>query len=75
MPTNIGPKIGVDGEAEYRKQLQGIITETKTLGTEMKKLQSSFDGDKRSLQQNREERELLTKQGFYADLYRSQFAH
>ena len=62
MPTNIGPKIGVDGEAEYRKQLQGIITETKTLGTEMKKLQSSFDGDKRSLQQNREERELLTKQ-------------
>lgn len=62
MPTNIGPKIGVDGEAEYRKQLQGIITETKTLGTEMKKLQSSFDGDKRSLQQNRAERELLTKQ-------------
>lgn len=36
MPTNIGPKIGIDGEAEYRKQLQGIITETKTLGTEMK---------------------------------------
>ena len=62
MPTNIGPKIGVDGEAEYRKQLQGIITETKTLGTEMKKLQSSFDGDKHSLQQNRAERELLTKQ-------------
>lgn len=62
MPTNIGPKIGIDGEAEYRKQLQGIITETKTLGTEMKKLQSSFDGDKRSLQQNRAERELLTKQ-------------
>lgn len=62
MATNIGPKIGIDGEAEYRKQLQGIITETKTLGTEMKKLQSSFDGDKRSLQQNRAERELLTKQ-------------
>lgn len=62
MPTNIGPKIGIDGETEYRKQLQGIITETKTLGTEMKKLQSSFDGDKRSLQQNRAERELLTKQ-------------
>lgn len=62
MATNIGPKIGIDGEAEYRKQLQGIITETKTLGTEMKKLQSSFDGDKRSLKQNRAERELLTKQ-------------
>lgn len=62
MPTNIGPRIGIDGEKEYRKQLQDIITETKTLGTEMKKLQSSFDGDKRSLQQNRAERELLTKQ-------------
>ena len=62
MPTNIGPRIGVDGEKEYRRQLQDIITETKTLGTEMKKLQSSFDGDKRSLKQNREERALLTKQ-------------
>lgn len=62
MATNIGPRIGVDGEKEYRRQLQDIITETKTLGTEMKKLQSSFDGDKRSLKQNREERALLTKQ-------------
>lgn len=62
MAVNIGPRIGIDGEAEYRKQLQGIITETKTLDTEMKKLQSSFDGDKRSLKQNKAERELLTKQ-------------
>ena len=62
MPTNIGPRIGVDGEKEYRRQLQDIITETKTLGNEKKKLQSSFDGDKRSLKQNREERALLTKQ-------------
>lgn len=62
MATNIGPKIGIDGEAEYRKQLQDIINETKTLGTEMQKLQSTFDSDKQSIQQNKQQRELLTAQ-------------
>ena len=43
MAVNIGPRIGIDGEAEYRKQLQQIIQTTKTLDSEMKKVESSFD--------------------------------
>lgn len=42
MATNIGPKIGIDGEAEFRKQLNLINTQLTTLGTEMKKVTSEF---------------------------------
>ena len=42
MAVNIGPKIGIDGEAEYRKQINDIITSTKTLSAEMKALKSSL---------------------------------
>lgn len=62
MAVNIGPKIGVDGEAEYRKQINNIITQAKTLSSEMKKLSSSFDGNNRSLQQNAEQHKLLQSQ-------------
>ena len=31
MAVNIGPKIGIDGEAEYRKQINQIIQQAKTL--------------------------------------------
>ena len=30
MAVNIGPKIGVDGEAEYRRQINQIIQQSKT---------------------------------------------
>ena len=43
MAVNIGPKIGIDGESEYRKQMQNIIQQAKTLDAEMKALTSSFD--------------------------------
>lgn len=47
MATNIGPKIGLDGEAEFRKNLQQIGQQLKTLGTEMKAVTSAFtDNDK-----------------------------
>lgn len=62
MAVNIGPRIGIDGEAEYRKQIQGIITETKTLKTEMSALTSSFDKDKKTLKENAQQRKLLTEQ-------------
>ena len=42
MATKIGPKIGIDGEAEYRKQMEQIIQQAKTLDAEMKSLTSSF---------------------------------
>ena len=42
MAVNIGPKIGIDGEAEYRKQINQIIQQAKTLDSEMKVVASTF---------------------------------
>lgn len=56
MAINIGPRIGVDGEAEYRKQLKEIIAETKTLDSEMKKLESTFDKDTSVKEKNEKRR-------------------
>lgn len=42
MAYDIGPRIGLDGESEFRKQLNNINTELKTLDTEMQKVTSEF---------------------------------
>lgn len=42
MPTDIGPKIGIQGEAEFRRELQNINTGIKTLGSEMKVVTTAF---------------------------------
>ena len=61
MAVNIGPKIGIDGEAEYRKQLTDIIQTQKTLKSEMNAMTSAWEKDSKSLKQNKETREQLTK--------------
>lgn len=43
MATNIGPKIGIDGEAQYRAELNNIIQQAKTLDAQMKEVSSAFD--------------------------------
>ena len=43
MATNIGPKIGVEGEAEYRKSINQIIQQAKTLDAQMRATVSSFN--------------------------------
>ena len=48
MAVDIGPRIGIDGEAEFRKQLTNINQQLKTLGTEMKAVTSAFDGQDQS---------------------------
>lgn len=45
MAVNIGPKIGIDGEAEYRKELKGIIQETKTLAAESDAAAKAFQNE------------------------------
>ena len=62
MAVNIGPRIGIDGEAEYRKQINNIIQQTKTLKAEMTSLTSAYDKDNKSLTQNANEKKLLTQQ-------------
>ena len=47
MATDIGPKIGIDGEKEFRQQLQNINQQLRTLGSEMKAVTSAFEeGDR-----------------------------
>ena len=48
MPINIGPKIGIDGEAEYRKQINDIIQQQRVLRAEMKNVTSEFDENDKS---------------------------
>lgn len=62
MAVNIGPRIGIDGEKEFRDSLKNIIEQSKTLASEMKALESSFDSETKSLKQNEEQRKLLTEQ-------------
>lgn len=62
MAVNIGPKIGIDGEAEYRRQIQNIIQQTKTLKSETEALKSSFDKSGGSIKQNKEYQKLLKEQ-------------
>ena len=42
MAVNIGPKIGIDGEREYRQELANIIQETKTLAAETNEAAAAF---------------------------------
>ena len=42
MAVNIGPKIGIDGEKEYRKAINDIIQQQKTLKSEMQKTESEW---------------------------------
>lgn len=62
MAVNIGPKIGVDGEAEYRKQMNNIIQQAKTLSSEMKSLTSSFNASTSAEQKAAAQKGVLTKQ-------------
>lgn len=62
MAVNIGPKIGIEGEAEYRKQINSIIQQSKTLSSEMKALTTSFDKNGKSLADNAKQHQLLSKQ-------------
>lgn len=39
---DIGPKIGIDGEAEFRRQITAVSTQIKTLGTEMGVVTAQF---------------------------------
>ena len=62
MAVNIGPRIGIEGEAEYRKQINQIINSSKTLATKMKALTTSFDSNKKSLAENAKQHKLLQEQ-------------
>lgn len=62
MAVNIGPKIGIDGEKEYRKSINDLITQQKTFSSEMKNLESTFTKETTAMEKNRKKAELLTRQ-------------
>jgi TP901 family phage tail tape measure protein len=68
MAVNIGPKIGIDGEAEYRKQINNIIQSTKTLKSEYQALENTVNNSKNpfknfanELENNKKKHDVLSQ--------------
>lgn len=62
MSYDIGPKIGIDGEAEFRRAIQNINTNIRTLGTEMLAVTSAYDANDKSAAALTSRNEVLVKQ-------------
>lgn len=50
MAVDIGPKIGIDGEAEFRKQINQITQQIKTFGSELAAVSSEFGANEKSIE-------------------------
>lgn len=61
MPYDIGPKIGIDGEAQFRKEIQQITENIKTLGSEFKVIASAADAEGESIESLSKQNEILSK--------------
>ena len=62
MATNIGPKISVEGEAQYRKQMAQIIAQQKALAAEMKATVSGFTSAASAQEKARASASVLDRQ-------------
>lgn len=62
MAYDIGPKIGIEGEAEFRKELSNINQNIKTLGSEMKSVVSAFEDGAESEEAMAAKTDVLTRQ-------------
>lgn len=62
MAVNIGPRIGIDGEAQFRKEINDLIQQQKTLASEMKAVTSSFDKNDKSQEALAAQAGVLAKQ-------------
>lgn len=62
MAIDIGPRIGIDGEAEYRKQINEITQAQKALAAEMKATESAFDKNASAQSKNAAKGKILEKQ-------------
>lgn len=62
MATNIGPKISVEGEAQYRKQMAQIIAQQKALTAEMKATVSGFTSATSAQEKARASASVLDRQ-------------
>lgn len=62
MANNIGPKIAIDGEAEFRRQIQRINDQAKELASEMKAVTASFTRNTTAQERAAATSAALTKQ-------------
>lgn len=62
MATQIGPRIGIEGEKEYRQQIQNIIQQTKTLDSAMEKTASEWTKNTSQMTKNKAVAQNLTEQ-------------
>lgn len=62
MPTDIGPRIGLDGAAEYNRSLKNIIAQSKSLAAEMKAVTSAFNANDSSQKKLQSQMSVLSKQ-------------
>lgn len=62
MGIDIGPKIGIDGEAEFKKSLATIIQQSKELAAEMKSVTSAFEANDKSQEAVTAQSKVLEKQ-------------
>lgn len=62
MAVNIGPRIGIDGEAQFRKEINNIIQQAKALDSEMKLVSSSFDENTDSQEKLEAQSKILNEQ-------------
>lgn len=62
MATQIGPKIGIEGEKEYRAQIQQIIQQTKNLDAAMNRTASEWDDNTSAMTKNKAVAQNLVQQ-------------
>lgn len=62
MPVNIGPKIGIEGEKEYRQAINNIIQQQKLLTAEMKKTGEEFSSSSDKQKKHTEQVRILNEQ-------------
>lgn len=62
MATDIGPKIGLEGEREFKNAIRDINTSLKTLDSEMKVVTSEFIGNEKSMESLTKQNEVYERQ-------------
>lgn len=62
MANDIGPKIGLDGEKEFKKQISDVNATLGVLDSEMKLVTSAFDANDKSTENLTKQNEVYQKQ-------------
>lgn len=61
MAYDIGPRVGIDGEAQFRKEIQQITENIKTLGSEFKVVASAADAEGESIESLSKKNDILNR--------------